>query len=115
MNDEALAVGLKSYLATLKDRLERIQQRSNNRRQIARDAMIEVEFEEDCGARFHDFAPARSGRSCRHRRNHCSGQVLGAQPPRLNRIWLLSDLKDGATVPGAAMSNLIPVLSVRTR
>ena len=35
--------------------------------------------------------------------------------PRLNRLQLLADLKRGATIAGAQLSNPEPVLSVRVR
>jgi hypothetical protein len=35
--------------------------------------------------------------------------------PRLNRLELANDLKQGAEIAGVALSNPEPVLSVRTR
>jgi hypothetical protein len=37
------------------------------------------------------------------------------QPPKLNRQAILGELKRGAEIPGAQMSNPKPVLSVRTK
>ena len=35
--------------------------------------------------------------------------------PRLNRLGLLNDLKNGADIQGVSLSNPEPVLSVRTK
>ena len=37
------------------------------------------------------------------------------QPPKLDRHAVLAELKRGIEIPGAQMSNLKPVLSVRTK
>ena len=42
--DEALAEGLKGHIETLQDRLRRLTERADARRQIARDAMLEVDL-----------------------------------------------------------------------
>src|SRR5687767_837714 len=42
--DEAMAEGLKAHIKALQDRLERLYERAAVRRQIARDAMLEVDL-----------------------------------------------------------------------
>jgi hypothetical protein len=37
------------------------------------------------------------------------------QPPKLDRQGLFSELKRGATIPGAELSNPKPILMVRTK
>ena len=44
--DEAMAHGLKCRLADMEDRLDRLQDRAAKRRQIAKDAMVELDLEE---------------------------------------------------------------------
>ena len=43
------------------------------------------------------------------------GEFFEPREPRLNRQALLGELKNGSSVPGAELSNPMPVLSVRTR
>src|SRR5262245_52162812 len=42
--EEAQAEGLKAHIKTLQDRLDRLQERASSHRQIARDAMLEVDL-----------------------------------------------------------------------
>ena len=42
--DEALANGLKNRLGEMQDRLDRLQDRASKRRQIAKDAMLELDI-----------------------------------------------------------------------
>ncbi|MFZ1068892.1 MAG: hypothetical protein WAN42_25625, partial [Pseudolabrys sp.] len=83
--DEALAMGLKSRIAEMQDRLDRLQDCAAKRRQIAKDVMVELDIKKTPVA------------------------------PRLNRQGLLSELKEGADIKGVTLSNPEPVLSVRTR
>lgn len=42
--DEALATGLKSRMADMQERLDRLQDRASKRRQIAKDVMVELDL-----------------------------------------------------------------------
>ena len=44
LGDEALARGLKGRIAEMQDRLDRLQDRAAKRRQVAKDAMIQVDL-----------------------------------------------------------------------
>jgi hypothetical protein len=44
LTDEALATGLKSRIAEMQDRLDRLQDRASKRRQIAKDVMVELDL-----------------------------------------------------------------------
>ena len=113
--DEALQAGLRTRLEDMRTRLDRLEDRRGKKRKLALEAMTEVgltKFEQP------DFtASVRAG---------SSSLVVTAedlipeaywvlQPPKLNRQALLSDLKQGATVPGAQPSNAQLVLMVRTK
>src|SRR5262245_13798545 len=44
LSDEALATGLKSRIADMQGRLERLQDRASKRREIAKDVMLELDL-----------------------------------------------------------------------
>jgi hypothetical protein len=115
LTDEALATGLKSRIADMQDRLDRLQDRASKRRQIAKDVMVELDLKKITAP---DFTVAiRPGTPALLVLDEAAVPSIYWEPrdPRLNRQSLLSDLKDGADIKGVALSNPEPVLSVRTR
>ena len=60
--DEALATGLKGRIAEMQDRLDRLQDRAAKRRQIAKDAMIEVDLKKITAPDFTASIRARNAR-----------------------------------------------------
>ena len=112
---EALAEGLKSHIARLQDRHQRLLHRADACRQIARDAMVEADLKT---LRVPDFTLSvrvgNPGLVFTDERTVPS-EYWRPQAPRLDRVGLLNDLKRGIAVEGAALSNPAPVLSVRIR
>ena len=113
--DEALATGLKSRIADMQGRLDRLQDRASKRRQIAKDVMIELDLKKITAPDF--TVSIRPGTPALLVLDEAAVPSIYWEPrdPRLNRLGLLSDLKDGADIKGVALSNPEPVLSVRTR
>ena len=113
--DEALAVGLKSRIAEMQDRLDRLQDRAAKRRQIAKDVMVELDLKKITAPDF--TVSIRPGMPALLVLDEAVVPSIYWQPsaPRLNRQGLLSELKDGADITGVTLSNPEPVLSVRTR
>jgi Siphovirus Gp157 len=113
--DEALAAGLKCRLAEMQDRLNRLQDRAAKRRQIAKDAMVELDLKKLAAPDF--TASVRPGMPALVVLNEDVVPKTYWEPgePRLRRQILASDLKGGAEIAGATLSNPEPVLSVRTR
>jgi Siphovirus Gp157 len=113
--DEALATGLKSRIAEMQDRLDRLQGCAAKRRQIARDVMIELDIKKITAPDF--TASVRPGTPALLVLDEAAVPSIYWQPvpPKLNRHDLLSELKDGAEIKGVALSDPEPVLSVRTR
>jgi hypothetical protein len=113
--DEALQAGLRGRLDDMKERLSRLEIRAGKKRELALHAMNEVGLAK---LEQPDFtASTRAG---------CSALVVLSeqaippaywlpQPPKLDRQGLLGELKRGAAVPGAELSNPKPVLMVRTK
>jgi hypothetical protein len=113
--DEALATGLKCRIAEMDGRLGRLQDRAAKRRQIAKDAMVELDLKKLTAPDF--TASIRPGMPALMVLNEEAVPSIYWQPsaPRLKRQELASDLKQGAEIEGATLSNPEPVLSVRIR
>jgi hypothetical protein len=113
--DEAFVEGLKDHIHRLQDRLQRLTERASERRRIARDAMIEVDLKKIAAPDF--TVSLRPGSPTLVVVDEAAIPQLywEVREPRLNRLDLIADLKRGAPIPGAALSNPEPVLSVRVR
>jgi hypothetical protein len=113
--DEALAIGLKSRIADMQERLDRLQDRASKRRQIAKDVMVELDLKKITAPDF--TVSIRPGTPALLVLDEAAVPSIFWQPsaPRLNRQGLLSELKDGAEIQGVTLSNPEPVLSVRTK
>jgi hypothetical protein len=113
--DEAMATGLKCRISDMQDRLARLQDRAAKRRQIAKDAMVELDLKKLVAPDF--TASLRPGMPALVVLNEDSVPKTYWEPgePRLRRQVLAYDLKGGAEIAGATLSNPEPVLSVRVR
>ena len=113
--DESLATGLKCRISDMQGRLDRLQDRAAKRRQIAKDVMVELDLKKLTAPDF--TASIRSGMPALVVLNEDADPKTYWEPgePRLRRQVLACDLKGGAEIAGATLSNSEPVLSVRTR
>ena len=113
--DEALATGLKCRISDMQGRLDRLQDRAAKRRQITKDVMVELDLKK---LNAPDFtASIREGIPALIVLNEDAVPSINWQPsePRLKRQELAYELKQGAEIEGAALSDPEPILSVRTR
>jgi hypothetical protein len=115
LEDEALATGLKSRIGEMQGRLERLEDRSSKRRQIARDVMTEIDLKKLVAPDFTVSIRPGSPALVVIDETAIPGVFFEPREPRLNRMALLSELKGGAEIAGAQLSNPTPVLSVRTK
>jgi hypothetical protein len=99
----------------MQDRLARLQDCALKRRQIARDAMVELDIKKITAPDF--TASVRPGTPALLVLDEAAVPSIYWQPvpPRLNRQGLLGELRDGAEIKGVALSDPESVLSVRTR
>ena len=113
--DEALATGLKSRIAEMQERLERLQERAAKRRQIVKDTMVELDLKKLTAPDFS--ASIRPGMPALLVIDEAAVPSIYWEPrePRLDRQGLLVELKQGAEITGVTLSNPEPVLSVRTK
>jgi hypothetical protein len=113
--DEAMARGLKCRISDMQCRLDRLEDRASKRRQIAKDAMIELNLKKLAAPDF--TASIREGIPSLMVINEDAVPSIYWQPsePRLNRQELAYELKQGAEIEGVALSDPEQVLSVRVR
>jgi hypothetical protein len=113
--DEAMAMGLKCRVSDMQDRLDRLRDRAAKRRQIAKDTMVELDLKKLTAPDFS--ASIRAGMPALVVLDEDAVPKTYWEPgePRLRRQTLAFDLKEGAEVAGATLSNPEPILSVRTR
>jgi Gp157 protein len=113
--DEALQVGLRGRLEELRERLFRLELRSKKKRELALEAMTEVGLSKlqqpDFTASTRPGTPALVVIT----EESIPASFWIPQPPKLDRQAVLNELKRGASVEGAQLSNPKPVLTVRTK
>jgi len=115
LTDQALAIGLEGRIGEMQARRDRLQDRATKRRQIAKDAMIELDLKKLAASDF--TASIRPGTPALMVIDEAAVPSIYWEPrePRLNRQGLANDLKQGAEIAGVALSNPEPVLSVRIK
>ncbi len=114
LEDEALAGGLKTRICEMEDRLSRLQDRALKRRQIAKEVMVDLDLKKLQGPDF--TASIRPGMpSLMVNEAEIPSIYWEPRDPKLNRAALSAELKQGAEVAGATLSNPEPILTVRTR
>ena len=113
LNDEAIVRGLKCRLTEMQSRIERFQDRASKRRAIAKDVMVDLDIKKITAPDF--TASIRAGLPSLLVLNEEDVPSVYWQPsePRLDRQSLAHDLKQGAEIAGATLSEPDPVLSVR--
>jgi hypothetical protein len=113
--DQALATGLEGRIGEMQARRDRLQDRATKRRQIAKDAMVELDLKKLSAPDF--TASIRPGTPALMVIDEAAVPSIYWEPrePRLNRQGLVTDLKQGAEIAGVVLSNPEPVLSVRTK
>ena len=113
--DEAMAAGLCTRIGDMKQRLGRLEERADKKRQLALEAMSEVGLKKlvqpDFTASTRQGPPALVVVDERLIPEH----YWLPQPAKLNKLGMLADLKVGRDVAGAQLSNAKLVLAVRTK
>ena len=113
--DEALHAGLRFRLDDMKQRLSRLEDRGTKKRQLALEAMSEVGLTKLEQPDFTASARAGSPALIVIAEDRIPDTYWLPQPPKLDRQTILGELKRGAEIPGAQLSNPQPVLMVRTK
>ena len=113
--DEALHAGLRFRLDDMRERLSRLDVRAAKKRRLALEAMSEVGFPKLEQPDFTASARAGSPALVVIAEDKIPEAYWVPQPPKLDRQAILGELKRGAEIPGAQLSNPKLVLMVRTK
>lgn len=113
--DEALVDGLKLRIGDMEARLERLQDRASKRRAIARDVMTDTGITKITAPDFTLSVRPGTPSLVVIDENEIPEQFFEPRDPKLNRQAVLTELKRGIEISGAALSNPQPVLSVRAK
>ena len=113
--DEALHLGLRSRVDDMRERLSRLELRASKKRELALEAMTEAGLSKLEQPDFTASARAGSPALVVMAEDRIPEAYWLPQPPKLDRQAILGELKRGADIAGAQMSNSKPVLSVRTK
>ena len=113
--DEALQIGLRGRVEEMKARLARLEERSRKKRELALEAMLEAGLSKLEQPDFTASSRAGSPALTVFSEESVPPGYWIPQAPKLDRQALLSDLKRGGAIAGAQLSNLKPVLMVRTK
>jgi hypothetical protein len=113
--DEALHAGLRFRLDDMRERMSRLEVGATKKRQLALEAMGEVGFTKLEQPDFTASTRAGSPALVVIAEETIPEIYWLPQPPKLDRQGLLSELKRGATIPGAELGNPKQILMVRTK
>ena len=113
--DEALAKGLSTRLADMKERLQRFDERAKTKRSLVRQAMTDANLARLSEADFTvSLYPGAASLEVLAE-DQIPDVYWKSQPEKLDRQRLLNDLKDGAKIDGVALGPRAMQLSVRTK
>ena len=115
LTDEALASGLSTRLADMKERLDRFETRAKRKRDLAMQTMAEADIGKIEVADF--TASTRHGSAALQ--IHCEEKIPAAywkpQPPKLDKQGMVAALKSGTLIDGVAIGAPQLQLAVRTK
>ena len=113
--EEALAKGLKCRILEMQDRLHRFEDRASKRRQIAKDVMIDLGLKKLTAPDFTVSLSPGTPSLMVIDEDAVPKTYWEPGEPRLRRVMLAHDLKQGEEVAGVSLSEPQPFLVVRTR
>ena len=113
--DEAMVAGLKDRIKQMKSRLERLDTRARRKRSLASDTLAEADIPKITEPDFTISMRSSPSSLVVFSEEDIPEMFWKQQPPKLDRQGLLANLKSGQHVPGVALNNPKPNLSVRTK
>ena len=113
--DEALVGGLKRRLDEMRERQSRLETRAAKKRQLALEAMTDAGLSKLEQPDFTASTRAGTPSLVVLSEDAIPRAYWTPQPPKLDRSGVLAELKRGADIPGASLSNPKVTLAVRTK
>ena len=113
--DEAMVAGLKERIKQMKSRLARLELRAERKRSLAAEILSDADIPKITAPDFTISMRASPPAVVVISEADIPKAFWKEQPPKLDRQALLTNLKSGQHVPGVALSNRKPNLSVRTK
>ncbi|MFN4140970.1 siphovirus Gp157 family protein [Aestuariivirga sp.] len=115
LEEEALADGLRARMATMRERLERIEVASAKKREVAQAVMEDAGIEKILAPDFTVSLRISPPGVAVVNEAEIPEQFWIPQAPKLDRKGILDALKAGSPVPGATFSNSKVSLAIRTK
>ncbi len=113
--DMALAAALKTQIGEMRERLGRLETRAETKRDLVASALVEANvkriIEPDFTVSLRPVPPSLVVTD----EAEIPEEYWLPQPPKLDRLSLLTALKHGKTTPGATLNNPQMTISVRTK
>ena len=113
--DEAMVAGLKDRVKQMKSRLARLDTRAERKRSLAAEILSEADIPKITAPDFTISMRSSPPAVVVISEADIPKAFWKEQPAKLDRQALLANLKSGQHVPGVALSNRKPNLSVRTK
>jgi len=113
--DQAMATGLKLRLDDMKSRLARLEERGRKKRQLALDALVEVDIKKLTQPDLTVSVRVGTKAIVVTSEDKIPEDFWIPQPSKLDRNGVLAALKSGKMIDGATLNNPAPTLSVRTK
>lgn len=113
--DQAMVAGLKGRLEDMRERLARLEACATKKRQLALDALVEVDIKKLTQPDFTVSVRAGTPALSVIAEDEIPEDFWVPQPPKLDRQAILAALKSGKSIAGASLNNSQPTLAVRTK
>lgn len=115
LDDESMIEALRHRIADMKERAARLTHRATVKRQLVCQTMERAEIRRIERPEFTVTQRPGQPTLVVTKESSIPSDFWKPQPPRLDRQGLLASLKGGGSVPGVALGNGQPTISVRTK
>jgi hypothetical protein len=115
LNDRTLATGIRHRITDMHGRLKRIESRAEKKKDLVTTVMERAKLKKFIDPEFTISLRASAPNLVILDEKTTPKMYWKPQPPKLNRQSILDDLRYGKELPGAALDNSAPTISIRTK